>query len=96
MIFNFIFGIFFLYKKILFFLKFFLNFYIVLNSSGELEELSRTPGQNNIGMVAWKAKLYTPEYPQGKFQENFQENSKKNFNYKIYFLLFTNKFLQFS
>lgn len=31
-----------------------------------LEEQKRLPGENNVGMVAWKLTLYTPEYPEGR------------------------------
>lgn len=40
---------------------------LVLNSSGGLDEVIRPPGQNDIGMVAWKLRLFTPEYPNGRF-----------------------------
>lgn len=40
---------------------------LVLDASGlQLVESSRTPGQNTIGMVAWKLTLKTPEYPTGR------------------------------
>ncbi len=29
-----------------------------------LRETSRPPGQNTIGMIAWRVTLYTPQYPQ--------------------------------
>ncbi len=37
-------------------------------SKGEwvLEETDRPQGRNDIGMVAWRATLFTPEYPQGR------------------------------
>lgn len=31
-----------------------------------LIEQKRVPGENNVGMVAWRLTLYTPEYPQGR------------------------------
>lgn len=31
-----------------------------------LEEQQRVPGENKIGMVAWKMTLHTPEYPKGR------------------------------
>lgn len=31
-----------------------------------LVEQKRLPGENDIGMVAWKLTLYTPEYPAGR------------------------------
>lgn len=34
--------------------------------SGELRQVKRAPGMNNIGMVAWLVDLLTPEYPQGR------------------------------
>lgn len=31
-----------------------------------LVEEKRVPGENNVGMVAWRITLYTPEYPKGR------------------------------
>lgn len=31
-----------------------------------LVEQKRVPGENNVGMVAWRLTLYTPEYPDGR------------------------------
>ncbi|KAL1117895.1 hypothetical protein AAG570_004208 [Ranatra chinensis] len=31
-----------------------------------LVEMKRLPGENNIGMVAWRLTLFTPEYPSGR------------------------------
>ncbi|VEN41740.1 unnamed protein product [Callosobruchus maculatus] len=31
-----------------------------------LIEQKRVPGENNVGMVAWRLTLYTPEYPDGR------------------------------
>ena len=31
-----------------------------------LVELKRLPGENDVGMVAWRLTLYTPEYPTGR------------------------------
>lgn len=31
-----------------------------------LIEQKRVPGENNVGMVAWRLTLFTPEYPQGR------------------------------
>ena len=28
--------------------------------------MSRAPGLNDVGMVAWKATVFTPEYPEGR------------------------------
>lgn len=39
---------------------------LVLNDQDELENVSRPPGQNDIGMVGWRLKLFTPEYPHGR------------------------------
>ncbi|XP_055926217.1 acetyl-CoA carboxylase-like isoform X1 [Argiope bruennichi] len=39
---------------------------LVLDSSGNLIERKRLPGENDIGMVAWKMTFITPEYPQGR------------------------------
>ncbi|XP_063237346.1 acetyl-CoA carboxylase isoform X2 [Bacillus rossius redtenbacheri] len=38
---------------------------LVLDGEG-LSEQKRLPGENNIGMIAWLVKLYTPEYPLGR------------------------------
>jgi acetyl-CoA carboxylase/biotin carboxylase 1 len=35
-------------------------------SGGELVEKNRIPGENDVGMIAWKMKLMTPEYPNGR------------------------------
>ncbi|GAB5037312.1 biotin carboxylase, partial [Nannochloropsis oceanica] len=32
----------------------------------ELQEVSRPPGLNDVGMVAWKVTLFTPEYVEGR------------------------------
>nr|CAB3219668.1 acetyl-CoA carboxylase-like [Phallusia mammillata] len=39
---------------------------LVLNSQGQLANMNRQPGENEIGMVAWKMTLHTPEYPDGR------------------------------
>lgn len=39
---------------------------LVLNSHDQLEEQKRLPGENDIGMVAWRMKFHTPEYPRGR------------------------------
>lgn len=39
---------------------------LVLDSKGQLVEQKRIPGENNIGMVAWKITMMTPEYPDGR------------------------------
>jgi len=39
---------------------------LVLNSNDELVEIDRPPAQNQVGMVAWKLTLFTPEYPKGR------------------------------
>lgn len=40
---------------------------LILDDSGEsLSEVSREPGVNDIGMVAWKCVAKTPEYPRGR------------------------------
>lgn len=31
-----------------------------------LIEQKRVPGENNVGMVAWRLTLFTPEYPEGR------------------------------
>ena len=31
-----------------------------------LVELKRLPGENDVGMVAWRLTIYTPEYPSGR------------------------------
>lgn len=32
----------------------------------QLIEQKRVPGENNVGMVAWRLTLHTPEYPAGR------------------------------
>uniref|UniRef100_A0A8D0GX21 acetyl-CoA carboxylase n=1 Tax=Sphenodon punctatus TaxID=8508 RepID=A0A8D0GX21_SPHPU len=39
---------------------------LVLDSQGQLVQMNRSPGGNEVGMVAFKMKLKTPEYPQGR------------------------------
>ncbi|KFP87024.1 Acetyl-CoA carboxylase 2, partial [Acanthisitta chloris] len=39
---------------------------LVLDSQGHLVQMNRVPGVNEVGMVAFKMKLKTPEYPKGR------------------------------
>ncbi|XP_063060931.1 acetyl-CoA carboxylase-like isoform X2 [Engraulis encrasicolus] len=39
---------------------------LVLDAQGQLQQLNRLPGGNEIGMVAWLMTLRTPEYPGGR------------------------------
>ncbi|XP_078277863.1 acetyl-CoA carboxylase 2 isoform X2 [Rhinoraja longicauda] len=39
---------------------------LVLDSHGQLVHMNRIPGGNEVGMVAWKMNLKTPEYPDGR------------------------------
>jgi acetyl-CoA carboxylase/biotin carboxylase 1 len=39
---------------------------LVMNRRGDLVETQRPAGSNDRGMVAWRCKLYTPEYPGGR------------------------------
>ncbi|NXH84692.1 ACAC carboxylase, partial [Edolisoma coerulescens] len=39
---------------------------LVLDDQGQLVHMNRLPGGNEIGMVAWKMTLRTPEYPEGR------------------------------
>ncbi|XP_069727330.1 acetyl-CoA carboxylase 2 isoform X1 [Phaenicophaeus curvirostris] len=39
---------------------------LVLDSQGHLVQMKRIPGGNEVGMVAFKMKLKTPEYPEGR------------------------------
>ncbi|OXB62162.1 hypothetical protein ASZ78_015344 [Callipepla squamata] len=39
---------------------------LVLDSQGQLVQMNRLPGGNEVGMVAFKMKLKTPEYPKGR------------------------------
>eukprot|EP01053_Blabericola_migrator_P001577 Blabericola_migrator_1__1576@NODE_1419_length_4583_cov_173_858503_g46_i1_p1_GENE_NODE_1419_length_4583_cov_173_858503_g46_i1NODE_1419_length_4583_cov_173_858503_g46_i1_p1_ORF_typecomplete_len1451_score223_33ACC_central/PF08326_12/9_1e38Carboxyl_trans/PF01039_22/0_0033_NODE_1419_length_4583_cov_173_858503_g46_i1994451 len=39
---------------------------VALNKNGDFVELSRSPGQNECGMVAWRVLLRTPEFPKGR------------------------------
>ena len=34
--------------------------------TGELVEKNRLPGENDIGMIAWRMTMQTPEYPLGR------------------------------
>lgn len=37
-----------------------------MNKSKQLVKVNRIPGENDIGMVAWKFTIKTPEYPAGR------------------------------
>uniref|UniRef100_A0A8C1B6G3 acetyl-CoA carboxylase n=1 Tax=Cyprinus carpio carpio TaxID=630221 RepID=A0A8C1B6G3_CYPCA len=39
---------------------------LVLDSQGRLVQMNRLPGDNEIGMVAFRMKMKTPEYPEGR------------------------------
>ncbi|MBN3319914.1 ACACA carboxylase, partial [Atractosteus spatula] len=39
---------------------------LVLDAQGQLVQMNRLPGGNEIGMVAWRMTLRTPEYPTGR------------------------------
>ncbi|XP_076818165.1 acetyl-CoA carboxylase-like isoform X1 [Clavelina lepadiformis] len=39
---------------------------LVLDSQGNLVHINRQPGENAIGMVAWRMTLHMPEYPDGR------------------------------
>ncbi|GMF47357.1 unnamed protein product [[Candida] boidinii] len=39
---------------------------LIIDDSGEFAEVSREPGANNVGMVAFKITAKTPEYPRGR------------------------------
>mmetsp|Transcript_92515 Transcript_92515/g.239542 ORF Transcript_92515/g.239542 Transcript_92515/m.239542 type:complete len:2286 (-) Transcript_92515:182-7039(-) len=39
---------------------------LVMEPNGELKEIERAPGLNDIGMIAWRLMLKTPEYPDGR------------------------------
>ncbi|KAK3859492.1 hypothetical protein Pcinc_034403 [Petrolisthes cinctipes] len=39
---------------------------LVLDQDDQLVEEKRLPGENTIGMVAWRMTLHTPEYPDGR------------------------------
>ncbi|XP_073438704.1 acetyl-CoA carboxylase 2 isoform X1 [Dendrobates tinctorius] len=39
---------------------------LVLDSQGQLVQLNRLPGGNEVGMVAFKMKIKSPEYPKGR------------------------------
>ncbi|KAM9743976.1 acetyl-CoA carboxylase isoform 2-T2 [Menidia menidia] len=39
---------------------------LVLDQDGRLVQMNRLPGDNNVGMVAFRMKMKTPEYPEGR------------------------------
>eukprot|EP01135_Chromosphaera_perkinsii_P003334 Nk52_evm34s240 gene=Nk52_evmTU34s240 len=39
---------------------------LIVDEQGELIESQRLPATNNVGMIAWKFDLFTPECPQGR------------------------------
>ncbi|AET37860.1 acetyl-CoA carboxylase ACC1 Ecym_2107 [Eremothecium cymbalariae DBVPG len=45
---------------------FFISNELIFDENGELTEVDREPGANNIGMVAFKVTVKTPEYPHGR------------------------------
>ena len=46
--------------------EFFIANELIEEEDGELTEIDREPGANNIGMVAFKVTVKTPEYPRGR------------------------------
>ena len=39
---------------------------LVINDQDQLVERTRLPGENEVGMVAWKMRLRTPEFSDGR------------------------------
>ena len=39
---------------------------LTIDEHGNLKEENRIPGENNIGMIAWKLRFKTPEYHNGR------------------------------
>ncbi|XP_039627737.1 acetyl-CoA carboxylase isoform X2 [Polypterus senegalus] len=39
---------------------------LVLDNQGQLVQMNRLPGGNDVGMVAFRMRINTPEYPQGR------------------------------
>jgi acetyl-CoA carboxylase/biotin carboxylase 1 len=39
---------------------------LVPGPDGDLVESTRSPGENSVGVIAWRCTLATPEYPQGR------------------------------
>lgn len=39
---------------------------LILDETGQLQEVERGPGLNKIGMVAWRIEMLTPQYPEGR------------------------------
>jgi acetyl-CoA carboxylase/biotin carboxylase 1 len=39
---------------------------LIMDESGEISEGFRIPGSNDVGMLAWKCQMKTPEYPEGR------------------------------
>ena len=37
-----------------------------LDENEKLVVVNRLPGENDVGMIAWKMELLTPEYPHGR------------------------------
>lgn len=44
----------------------FVELVLDVETESRLIEQKRVPGENNVGMVAWKFTLFTPEYPSGR------------------------------
>lgn len=42
---------------------------LVMEGSSRIVEQARLPGENDVGMIAWRMTLYTPEYPEGTFPQ---------------------------
>ncbi|XP_072165037.1 acetyl-CoA carboxylase-like [Diadema setosum] len=39
---------------------------LVLDVNNDIQDMNRMPGENTVGMVAWKFTFNTPEYPEGR------------------------------
>ncbi|EEB13604.1 hypothetical protein Phum_PHUM248870 [Pediculus humanus corporis] len=50
----------------------------VKEKENKLIETKRLPGENDVGMVAWKVSFNTPEYPTGQSGSNLENQKKVN------------------
>lgn len=61
---------------------------LVLDDDNKLIETKRLPGENDVGMVAWKVSLNTPEYPTGQSGSNLENKKVSNTSHLVFICLF--------
>ena len=61
---------------------------LVLDDDNKLIETKRLPGENDVGMVAWKVSLNTPEYPTGQSGSNLENKKSQTRHTSFLFVCF--------